>query len=707
LIPPNTENPERSRVLAIAVCCFLAAITWLVFGQTLHHGFVNYDDDMYVYKNLHVIHGLTITGVAWAFRSFYASNWHPLTWISHMVDVQLWGLNAGGHHFTNLLFHTLNVLLLFLVLRQATGRIWRSAFVAAVFAIHPLHVESVAWVAERKDVLSGVFFFITIGVYVWYARRSSLWRYFAVILFLALGLMCKPVLVTTPFVLLVLDYWPLRRFAGLTPPDGSGAPRTARDWRFLCLEKIPLLALSAASCLVTVLAQRTTLASADKLPFLFRVNNALVSYVAYIWQMIWPVRLAAFYPHPENHLRFWEVALAVLLLVLITVLAIVLRKKRPYVITGWLWYVGMLVPAIGLVQVGLQARADRYTYLPQIGLYLMVTWAAADVLALWRYGNRILAPAAAVLIGVLAWRASVQTSYWRNSQTLWTHALAVTSNNAVAHLQLGNFFLDRNEVDAAIHQYRTALAIRPVYGGAENNLGVALEKKGRIIEAAAHFEKAINLGTLFLRQRPAEEAIAYYNVGIALAKEGKQDAAILYYQRALRDNPAYAEAYYAMGNSLLAERRFSEAIAQYEQALKFRKRYAEVQSNMAIAFLQQGNVPEAIRHWERTLEIQPDFAQALNNLAWLLATFPETSVRDGARAVKLAQRACRLSGDRDPSTLRTLAASYAETARFAEATATAERASALARSQGNTELAEILDSDVAHYQKNEPLRMAR
>src|SRR6266852_8119440 len=344
-------NSVAPRVLVLTICVFLAGITWAVFGQTLGYQFVNFDDPEYVYENPHINGGLTARGLVWAFTHVPAPDWYPLTTISHMVDCQLYGLNAGGAHFTNVLLHTVTVILLFLVLRAMTGTIWRSAFVAALFAIHPLRVESVAWVVERKDVLSGLFFMLTLGAYVRYARNRSIPCYIIMSILFACGLMSKPMLVVTPFVLLLLDYWPLRRFA-----DRSSI------WR-LVLEKIPLLALSAGSCLATVAGQTGKVVAMEPLPLVWRINNALVSYVIYVWQMIWPAKLAVFYPHPENHLPFWEIGLAIAFLVAMTAGALVVRKDRPYLIVGWLLYLLMMVPVIGVIQINLQGHADRYTYL--------------------------------------------------------------------------------------------------------------------------------------------------------------------------------------------------------------------------------------------------------------------------------------------------------------------------------------------------------
>ena len=465
-------------------------------------------------------------------------NWHPVTTISHMLDCQLHGLKAGGHHFTNVLLHSIAAILLFLALQCMTGALWRSAFVAAVFAIHPLRVESVAWIAERKDVLSGVFFMLTLLVYVHYVRAPSIGRYLFVAVVFAFGLMSKPMLVTLPFLLLLLDYWPLNRIGRLAfgKPAARQAvvsgQRSVVSGRFfkLVVEKIPLIALSTVSSVVTFLAQRGAVGWTEQLPVLARINNAVVSYVAYIWQMLWPVKLAVFYPHPEHRLPLWEIIVSLLLLLGLTAVAIALRKQRPYFITGWLWYLGMLVPVIGLVQVGWQGRADRYTYLPQIGLYIVAAWAVSDLIALWRYQRTILSAAAILTIAVLSWRAWVQTSYWRDSETLFTHALAVTSNNDVAENNLGIVFLRKGKLDDAISLLQAAVDLRPENAPAHDNLAKALLQKGQVADALVHYRKLLEiqpenvetrniLGTVLIQQGRIREAIEQWQKALAIQPE--------------------------------------------------------------------------------------------------------------------------------------------------------------------------------------------
>ena len=484
------------------VCIFLAAIVWLVFGQTVRHKFVNYDDEFYVADYPTALGGLSLKGIVWAFTHDVNVNWTPLAVISHMLDCQFYGTNAGWHHLTSVLLHMASAIALFLVLKRMTTALWRSAFVAAVFAVHPLHVESVAWIAERRDVLSGLFFMLTLGAYARYVQkqsrvedqassagagslaldlRLSTFDYFLVLLFFALGLMSKPMVVTLPFVLLLLDYWPLKRFA---QPGRRLVP-----WR-LIVEKVPLLALSGAACVVTLFAQKGAIAS---LPLSLRIGNALVSYVVYIRQMICPVGLAVCYPYPENGLPLWKMIAAFILLLIISAVAVAVRRKQPWFIFGWLWYLGMLVPAIGLIQSGLRAQADRYTYLPQIGLYLLLTWAAADLCAGWRHRRQILGIAAFSVMAALMVCAWKQTSYWRNSESLWTHTLACTTGNFIAHNNLGNVLLQKGKADEAINQYQKALQIKPDSAKIHSNFGDALLQEGRRDEAITHFQKALQI----------------------------------------------------------------------------------------------------------------------------------------------------------------------------------------------------------------------
>jgi tetratricopeptide (TPR) repeat protein len=754
--PVPAESKKRladlnGRWTVVAVCLVLVTMTWLVFGQTLGHDFVNYDDKLYVADNPAVLGGLSLQGIVWAFTHNVNVNWTPLTVISHMLDCQLYGTNAGWHHLTSVLLHMASAIVLFLVLKEMTDALWRSAFVAAVFAVHPLHVESVAWIAERRDVLSGLFFMLTLGAYVGYARRPwSPVRYGLVVLLFALGLMSKPMLVTLPFVLLLLDYWPLKRFS---QPGSYSFP-----WR-LVAEKIPLLVLSGAACAATLFAQKKAIQS---LPLSMHIGNALVSYVIYLKQMIYPVGLAVYYPYPGIDLALWKIIAAFILLLAISAGSVAVWRSQPWFLFGWLWYLVMLVPVIGLIQSGLRAHADRYTYLPQIGLYVLLAWAAADLCAGWRHRRWVLGGITTVILAALIFRAHAQTSYWRNSESLWTHTLACTSDNADAHLNLGNALLQKGNVDEAIAHFQKALQINPRYADAHNNFGNALSQKGNMDEAIAHYQQALqidpndadaynNLGNALFRKGNADEAIKYYqsalqinpglalahlnlgnalfqkgnideaithfqtalqidpdnadacyNLGNALFQRGNMDEAVACYQSALQINPALALAHLNLGNALFQKGSIDEAISHYQAALQINPALALAHNNLGNALLQKGSVGEAIAHYQMALQINPGYAEAQNSLAWLLATSPQTSLRNGNRAVELARQANQLTGGENPVVLRTLAAAYAEVGRFPEAVQTAQRALQLAGTQPDTALADALRSQMKLYQAGLP-----
>ena len=669
-----TQRGVRSRGITIVMYLFLAGMSLAVFGRTIRHDFVNFDDDLYVYDTPAIKAGLTIKGVALAFISPHAGNWHPFTTISHMLDCQLYGLNAGGHHATNIILHTIAVFLLFGVLRQMTGAMWKSAIVAALFAVHPLHVESVAWVSERKDVLSAVFFMLTLFAYVRYVGAPSIGRYLTVTVMFVFGLMSKPMLVSVPFVLLLLDYWPLNRIQkSSTGSQKSIVSNLSSAVGGLLVEKIPFLVLSAGACVITFVLQKRATGAIPPLPWLWRVQNAFASYVIYVWQTLWPTRLAVFYPHPNDTLGIWEVIFAIGFLIAITATAIVFRRERPYLFTGWFWYLVMLVPVIGVVQVGEQGHADRYTYLPHIGLFLLAVWLAAEVAAVRQWRSRFAVATAVVIIVVLACAAFVQTSCWRNSETLWTHALAMTSDNDVAHNNLGYLCVDRDELDKAISHFETALRIR---SGKQD----------------PHY----NAGSAFMQM----------NLANALARKGQSDEAIGHYDEAIKLQPYYADAYYNRGSVLFAKGRIDEAVADWERTLQIQPSDANAHTGLGNALLRKGSPRQAIAHYEQALALAPEDPHSRNNMAWVLATSSDDSIRDGAKATDLAQVAVALSGGREPRFFRTLAAAYAETGRFSEALTVAQQTVVIARMQGKTELANRLEKDLVLYRIHSPVREA-
>ena len=550
----------RPHRLELIICLLLIVVTLAAYWQVQNHDFVNYDDSLYVTKNRHVQAGLTWEGVTWAFTSGHASNWHPLTWLSHMLDCEIFGLNPKGHHINNLLFHVANTLLLFLVLRWMTGAFWRPAIVAALFALHPLHVESVAWVAERKDVLSTFFWLLTMFSYVWYVKSPGVKRYSLVVLAFALGLMAKPMLVTLPFVLLLLDYWPLRRLA---------TDKVKKNWE-LVREKLPLFALAAASCIITFLVQQhgPAVQSLEQISLQSRIANALVSYASYIVKIIWPSHLAVYYPHPMDSLLAWQVVGAVFLLVCISIVFFRESERHPYLIVGCLWFLGTLVPVIGIVQVGGQAMADRYTYVPLIGLSICIAWGIASMVAKWTNPKTVLSISTVLVLSVLSICTWLQVRHWRNSITLFEHALTVTANNQLAHNQLGFALSKEGRTKEAIEHYLQALRITPQYVNAHINLGNAFKVQGKLDKAADQYRKALrfvpnqltaknNLGIVLAMQGNVEESIslfsqvpridpgnvrAHNNMGIALAKQGKFDKAIHHFSEALRIDPESASA---------------------------------------------------------------------------------------------------------------------------------------------------------------------
>ena len=663
---PDASRRSPDWRIIVGVYLFLTAITLAVFGQTIRYDFVNFDDDLYVYNSPAIKAGLTVKGITFAFISQHAGNWHPLTTVSHMLDCQLYGLNADWHHATNVFLHIIAVLLLFQVLRKMTDAPWKSAVVAALFAVHPLHVESVAWVSERKDVLSAVFFFLTLGAYVHYAQSRSIMRYLLVTVLFVAGLMAKSMLVTAPVVLILLDYWPLNRIRGQQADVG-------RPLLELVIEKIPLFVLSAGACVITFVLQKRATGAIPPLPLLWRLENALASYVIYIWKTLWPTRLGVFYPHPNNTLSIGQVIFAVALLVAVTAAAAIFRSQRPYLLTGWFWYVVTLFPVIGVIQVGEQGHADRYTYLPSIGLFLAAVWFTADIAKVRRSQSRLVVATAitTVLLPVLAWTAFVQTSYWRNSRTLWNHALAVTSDNDVAHNNLGYLCAERGELDEAISHFESAAKIR---SGKTN----------------PHYD--------------AGSAFVQMNLADALARKDRSDEAMVHYEEAIRLQPYYADAYYNRGNVLFAKGRIDEAIADWEWTLQLQPNDADAHTSLGNAFLRQGSFKDAIAQYEMAVALAPEDPHSRNNLAWTLATSSDDSIRDGAKAVGFAEQAVMLSGGREPQFLRTLGAAYAESGRFTEAIAAARQAAAIANMQGKRGLATSLEKDLVLYRANLPLR---
>jgi len=663
----------------VFVSLLLALLTFAVYLPVCRYDFVNYDDSDYVTANSHVLGGLDWKGVSWAFTTGHASNWHPLTWLSHMLDCQLFGQRPGSQHLVSLAFHIANTVLLFLVLAQLTRAPARCAIVAALFALHPLHVESVAWISERKDVLSAFFFLLTLWAYGRYATQfrspdsrsapvkdrprteerakqslhSGIW-YALAMTFCTFGLMSKPMLVTLPFVLLLLDYWPLQRLQ-------SNAERSnLKPLALLLREKIPFFALSLASSLVTFIVQRKGGAVSTSISIGARAANALVSYMRYLGKTFWPAKLSVLYPHP-GHWSTAQVLLCTAALVLISAAVIALARARPWLAVGWFWFLGMMVPVIGLIQVGIQSMADRYTYLPLIGIFIIVVWSIAEILGAGLGQEKTLDVAslsltqspfalAALPLGILAISACAaltrfQVQHWRNSETLFRHAVQVTKNNYLAYNNLGFFLSSQGKIDEAMENYRKSIEIEPNYEDAQNNLGYALASQKKYPEAIEHYNAALrvkpnhievhnNLGNALAEIGRTDEAIAHYlivlkqkpdhadahnNLGIALAMQGKLPEAVPHFQDAIRFKPGYASAHGNLGNAFAAQHRFDEAIKEYEECLRLKGDDAQAHNNLANVLVEQGRVVEAISHYTEALRLNADNPEAHYNLGLALA----------------------------------------------------------------------------------------
>jgi tetratricopeptide (TPR) repeat protein len=559
-----SESVKKSFVIFTYVVLILS--TLLVFWQVRNFDFVGYDDNDYVYENPHVLNGLTENGVIWAFTTNRSANWHPLTWLSLMLDCQLFGANPGRMHLVNLILHLANTLLIFAVLKKMTGALWPSAFVAAAFAIHPMHVESVAWIAERKDVLSTLFLLLTLAAYVSYVRRRGLVRYVLTVLLFTSGLLAKPMLVTLPVLLLLLDYWPLGRFdSHQTIRATSGQKRQfspAYDKRRVLyraiIEKIPFIALSVVSSVITFLVQRGGSAMVDinVLPLKDRAANAFLSYARYIGKMFWPQNLAVFYPFDADRFAFWQVAMCVLLLLVISIFVIRFGRNQKYLPVGWFWFVGTLVPVIGFVQVGIQAFADRYTYIPYIGLFIMIAWGLPELISKWPQRKIALGLSMVIVLTTLGICTHQQVNYWNNSFTLFSHAIEVTQNNYVAHYSRGVAYNSIGRYQDAIEAYKQAVRIKPDFVLAHYNLGVSYEGLGRYQDAAEAYKQAIKI-------KP-DYADAHINLGVTYYKLGRYQDAVEPYKQAIRIKPDFVLAHYNLGVAYLVTGDKGSALEEYK-----------------------------------------------------------------------------------------------------------------------------------------------
>jgi Flp pilus assembly protein TadD len=592
-----TRDPRVELFISVT----LVLMTLLVYCPSFDYPFVNYDDPAYVYENPRVLAGLTADGVGWAFTTFECGNWHPLTWLSLQLDCTLYGgPKSGGFHLTNVLLHTVNTLLLFLVLGRMTGMVWRSAVVAALFALHPLHVESVAWVAERKDVLSTLFWMLALVAYLFYLKRPGLRRYLLVMLALVLGLLAKPMLVTLPCVLLLLDYWPLRRW------------QSAASCHHLVQEKLPLFALVLASCAVTFCAQLhgQAVAPFEAFPMTARLGNALLAYTAYLGKMLWPLGLAAYYPHSGASASVAQTLAAGLLLVALTVLVLGPGRRWPYLAVGWLWYLGTLVPVIGLVQVGGQAMADRYTYVPLIGLFVLLTWGATDLATAWRLPRPYLVAAALLVLAACAALTWNQVGCWKSTRHLWERAALVTENNVLAHMNLGVCYQDEGRISDAKSAFENAVTIAPHLAEPHVNLGNVFGDLGLWARAEREYRAAIDLAP--------QLAGAHFSLGNALAQLGRREEAIGAFRRAIDLNPGDPGPHNNLAIQLGYLGRLEEAASEYRAAIELNPANASVHCNLGVLLAQLGRHEEALAECRRAIALDPKDARFHNQLAQLL-----------------------------------------------------------------------------------------
>jgi protein O-mannosyl-transferase len=673
------EWQSHPRWLTAAICLVLAAMVWVVFGQTRHFEFINYDDPHYVYDNPVFNQGLKWHAIVWSFTHQNEHEWFPVTYVTRMLDFQLYGANAGGHHLTNVLLHMATAILLFLLLRRMTGRLWSAAFVAAVFAIHPLRVESVAWVVERKDVLSGLFFMLTLWAWMDYVEnrpafqktglhqemanvaidpRRWIFSYCLALFFSALGLLSKSMLVTLPCVMLLLDFWPLKRL----PSGGLAAVRSEfHAWLGLILEKIPFLALSAASSVTTALTETNVVSAAHHFSIFWRIGNYLLAYTVYLKHTVYPVGLALVYPYSETNPSIWSVGFAALILLLISMIAMAGRRKHPYLLAGWLWYVGMFLPVILTMQATQNARADRYTYLPQIGLLILMTWGAVEFSSNWRRRRLVLGSAAAVILACLLAGAYVQTTYWKDSVSIWTRSVACTSENYFAENCLGSALNNQGKWDEAVQHLQRSLQFKPDNIQTHVNLGIALSNQGKTEEAISQFEQTLRLNPHSIE--------AHYYLADALASQDKLEEAIPHYEQALQFRPDYSDnnfnytdAHYGLGLALASQHKWAEAVPHFEQALHLKLDETDARYILAVKLAARKKWDKAIELCQQVLQRKPDFAEAHNNYGIALAS----------------------------------------TGKSTEAAQQFQEALALATAQGNTALAESIRSQLKSLQSAMP-----
>ena len=682
------DSKKRVKVL---ICLGIVVATLVAYEPMRHNDFVAFDDDRYITENPDIKSGITWQSLSRVFKPHFYM-WHPLTTFTNMVDCEFFGLNPFWHHLVNLLIHIVNAVLLFWLLTNLTGSTWASAFVAGVFALHPLQVESVAWAAERKTVLSGLFWFLTMGVYTWYTKRPSIRRYMLLFGIYALCIMTKPVVVTLPFALLLLDYWPLERLS-----SGIGGVNPALQLRRLLIEKVPLLVLSGILCVITFFVQKQggVIKTFEQMPLDNRIANAFISYIRYIGKMIWPSELAAIYPYPRINLTDVTAVTCLVLFVLISILSIYVGRRKKYVLMGWLWFAGTLVPMIGLVQAGSQVMADRYMYLSMLGLLFIAAWSVKDIIADHIRWKVVTAVSAAFLLSAAVIFTRMDVRYWENSMTLFERVLEVTENNAGAEFGYGCVLLKSGRLEEAAEHLSNAVRIEPAFFDARNNLGVVYLKLGRFDEATACFNEIL---------RYEDSPQSHYYLGVISYAQTKYDDAIKELTTAVNKGLKYPDAYNKMGVALLATGKPKEAIEYLNEALRQEPNGAEVYANLGRAYKQIGKNDLAIKNWTRALELRPNNVNILNSLGWLMATADDASAENAARAVELSERACELSSYKRPEFIDTLAAAYAAAGRFDEAVKTAKRAIEAAKAAGQEDKVGEIQNRIELYQAGERYR---
>ena len=754
---------KHDKLHTLLICAALALAVIIAFEPVRHNDFVNYDDDQYVTESPHIYGGITADSVLWAFTVPHYYMYHPLTSLSHMLDCELFGLNASGHHLMSLLFHLANTLLLFGVLKRMTGRTWLSAFVAAAFALHPLQVESVAWASERKNVLSTFFWLLTIAAYVRYSARPAVGRYLLVVLTTACGLLSKPTVVTLPFSLLLLDFWPLQRirWPAKKSPDNLPRPKykTSSILR-LITEKIPLFILSAALSVITYLVQKSggAVKTGQHLTIDIRIANAVASYIEYLGKIFYPRRLAPFYPHPGETLGFLWPLLCLLILVAVSAVVIYLARRRRYLAFGWLWYLGLLVPVLGLIQSGGQALADRYLYLPSVGIFIIVGWAAAGIFAKYKI---TLAAAAGIILAVLLLYTRTQIPHWKNNYTLYSHAVAVVEDSHVMENNFGDTLRKKGRLKEAIEHFDRAIQADPKYLIAYNNKGRAFLDLDNVDKAIEIFNQARTidknrydtynyLGMAYSQKDQLDLAVQNYeisirlkpdyhqalnNLGIALKAQGKIEQAVENWQRALKVKPDYPNAHYNLGLVRAREGKYNSAADHLEKTIKAKPDWPEAHYNLGGIYYRMGRPNLAVEHCAEALRLKPDYfkagitlaqtlfqmrrtGQAIDCCYGMLRTQPnqlevlallarflaaeDAKFQNTDEAVKFARRACDLTDYNQPELLELLAVAYAAAGKFTDAIQTLQKALELAVAAGRADLAEQLRNRLQQYKTDRP-----